>query len=122
MKKYLFALFLSFTAYVILLVFSLTTLANGVDHPGQRVGITLLPVLPAFLICIVIFKEINRIDEMQRRLQLEALAISFAATGLITLGYGFLENVGYPKMSMFVIWPLMGTFWLIGVIFGRLRY
>ena len=59
---------------------------------------------------------------MQRKLQLEALAMAFAGTALITFGYGFLEGAGLPKLSMFVVWPIMAALWVIGVTVGRWRY
>lgn len=59
---------------------------------------------------------------MQRRLQLEALALAFAGTALIAFGYGFLEDAGLPRLSVFVVWPLMAVLWLVGGLAGRMRY
>jgi hypothetical protein len=61
-------------------------------------------------------------DELQRKLQFEALALAFAGTALLTFGYGFLEGVGLPRLSMFVVWPLMAALWVVGVFIGRVRY
>ncbi|MFT3691402.1 hypothetical protein [Paenirhodobacter sp.] len=55
-------------------------------------------------------------------MQLKAPAIAFAGTALITFGYGFLEGTGLPRLSMFAVWPLMGTIWFICVMLGRLRF
>ena len=59
---------------------------------------------------------------MQRKLQFEALALAFAGTALITFSYGFLEGAGFPRISMFAVWPLMAAIWFIGVMIGRLRF
>lgn len=121
MKRYTIELMGCFMAYAILLVLSPRLLAQGVDDQTLRVVITLLPVIPAVFICWVVLRGLFRVDEMQRKLQFEALAFSFAGTALITLGYGFLENVGYPKLSMFAVWPIMAALWGLGGVIGRLR-
>jgi hypothetical protein len=40
---------------------------------------------------------------------LENIALAAAITVAATFTYGFLETVGYPKMSMFVVWILMAA-------------
>ena len=31
----------------------------------------------------------------------------------ITFGYGVMANAGAPRLSMFSVWPLMGTMWIV---------
>ncbi|URK16684.1 hypothetical protein M9H61_14140 [Thalassospira sp. GO-4] len=109
-------------AYVALLVFSQIVLSNGIERTMIAAIISLLPMLPAIFICAVIVRTIRQMDEMQRKLQFEALAMAFAGTALITFGYGFLEGSGLPKVSMFVVWPIMAALWFIGVMIGRIRF
>ncbi|PKR49982.1 hypothetical protein [Thalassospira povalilytica] len=109
-------------AYVALLVFSQIVLSNGIERTMIVAMISLLPMLPAIFICAVIVRTIRQMDEMQRKLQFEALAMAFAGTALITFGYGFLEGSGLPKVSMFVVWPIMAALWFIGVMIGRIRF
>ena len=89
---------------------------------GTRLLVSLMPMLPAAIVCAAVVAIIRRMDEMQRKLQFEALALSFAGTALLTFGYGFLEGEGYPRLSMFVVWPLMALLWTIGTCLGRLRH
>jgi hypothetical protein len=56
-------------------------------------------------------RHIRRIDEYMRMLVLEGLAIAAAATAGLSFTYGFLEGAGYPKLSMFTVWPVMGAVW-----------
>jgi hypothetical protein len=42
---------------------------------------------------------------------LEDVAVAAAVTAGASLTYGFLENAGFPKLSMFVVWPVMGAVW-----------
>jgi hypothetical protein len=37
-------------------------------------------------------------DEVIRKIQLEALAIGLGAAGMLTFAYGFLENAGVPQL------------------------
>ncbi|WP_306151119.1 hypothetical protein [Roseovarius sp. MMSF_3281] len=109
-------------AYTATLILSQRTLAGGIESQSLRLLIALSPMLPSAFICGVVVLSIRNLDEMQRKLQFEALALSFAGTALITFGYGFLEGAGFPKLSMFAVWPLMATIWFIGVMIGRLRF
>ena len=113
---------LSMAAYAIVLVISLRTLSHGVESDLLRLLISLAPMIPAIFLCAAVVGVIRNLDEMQRRLQLEAFALAFAGTALLTFGYGFLENVGLPKLSMFAVWPVMCSLWGAGVIIGSLRY
>ena len=122
MLKHLVGLVAMIFAYVAILVLSIRTLAHVNGPEALRIALTLAPMVPGVGICWMIWREIRRIDEFQRKLQFEALAMAFVGTALVTFSYGFLENVGYAKLSMFAVWPLMAGFWTIGLIVANLRY
>lgn len=122
MKRYLIEMSVALAAYAALLAFSLHFLAGSGEMTAARTVVTLLPMLPGLVLCAVIVRSLRRLDEMQRRLQLEALALAFAGTAIVTFSYGFLENVGFPRISMFAVWPLMAALWLVGTAIGRWRY
>lgn len=113
---------LSMLAYAITLATSLRLLAHGIDNNAARVAISLAPMIPAVALCMSVIGVMRRADEMQRKLQLEALALGFVGTALVTFSYGFLENVGFPRLSAFAVWPVMCGLWVAGVLLGRLRY
>jgi len=121
-RHYVVRMLVGFAAYAATLVASQKMLANHLDSVTARVLLSLAPMLPAIFICCVIVRSIAELDEMQRKVQFEALALAFAGTALITFGYGFLEGAGLPKLSMFAVWPLMASLWVGGVIFGNVRY
>ena len=112
----------SLAAYIVLLVISILTLQHGMPPGPWRTAIAIMPMLPAVGICWAVSGNLRRIDEMQRLVQLEALALSFMGTAFITFTYGFLENAGFPRMSMFVVWPLMGALWIIARVACARRY
>ena len=105
---------LSGLAYVVVLIISLRLLARGIDSKAVATLVSLAPMVPALLMAVAIVRLNGQRDEMQRRTQLEAVTIAFVGTALITFGYGFLENVGYPRLSAFVVWPLMAGLWVLG--------
>lgn len=113
-------LLLGLTAYAGCLFLSNTLLASGGLAEPWRTVMLLAPMAPAAGICAVIVRHIRRLDELQRRIQLEALATAFAGTALLSLGYGFLEGAGLPKLSMFAVWSVMGTLWAAAsILFSR---
>jgi hypothetical protein len=122
-RRYAVELGLSLATYLAFLMLMIWYLRH---HPGAHDApatlVCLLPMLPLAGSCWAILRQLQRIDELQRRIQLEGLAISFAATALLTFSYGFLEIVGFPKLSMFCVWPLMATFWVAGCAASYLRY
>jgi hypothetical protein len=56
-----------------------------------------------------IARHVARIDEYQRLRLLEGVALAAAVTGAVTFSYGFLETAGFPKLSMFSVWVVMGA-------------
>jgi hypothetical protein len=121
-RRLVVLMLIGFAAYTATLVVSQQLLGHHFDSFTARVLLSLAPMLPAVFICGVIIRSIAELDEMQRKVQFEALALAFAGTALITFGYGFLEGTGLPKLSMFAVWPVMGSLWLGGVAFGNVRY
>lgn len=79
-------------------------------------------MIPAATMAWGILRELRRMDELQLRIQLEALGFSFAGTAILTFSYGFLEGLGYPRLSMFTVWPILATPWIVGLVLARRRY
>jgi hypothetical protein len=50
-------------------------------------------------------------DEYVRLRNLESLAIAAAMTAGLSFSYGFLEGDGFPRLSMFWVWGIMGVGW-----------
>lgn len=112
----------SLVLYALVLALSLRVLARGVDNQILATALSLSPMVPGILLCIAIVRLNRRQDERHRQIQLEAITIAFVGTALITFSYGFLENVGFPRLSAFAVWPLMATLWMLGGLVSGLRY
>ncbi len=119
-KRYLTELFTAISLYVVALIASIWLL-QAFPTSSLRIPIALALMLPA-LLPVVIVRHLRRIDELQRQLQLEALGFAFASTAVVTFGYGFLETVGFPHISSFAVWPIMASFWIIGLWFANRRF
>lgn len=121
-RRYYLELGGALALYGLLLVAS-----NAIDrafHPldGVRIAVALLPMLGALAALWAIMRQIGRMDEMQRKIQFEAIVFAFAATALITFGWGFAESAGLPRLHAFSVWPLMGVLWTVGLAISHLRY
>ena len=122
-KQYLKELGLALLAYAAVLTGSITWLNSDPSLASPwRDSIALSPMLPGALMVWVILRQLRRLDELQQRVQFEALALAFAGTAFITFSYGFLEGLGYQRLSMFVIWPLMASLWMLGLVLAARRY
>ena len=113
---------LAMIAYGIFLFVSIAALKTLPVSSGWRIPIALLPMLPAAGVVAAVVRQVGRVDELQRRQLLESLSIAFAGSALVTFGYGFLENIGFPHISWFFVWTVMGALWLAGTLVTYLRY
>jgi hypothetical protein len=109
-RKYVRELGAALAIYLAVLFGSLT-LAKGVDAGAARTALLLAPLVPVVLAVWAIARQFRRMDEFVRLQSLESVAIAAAVTAGWTLTYGFLENAGFPKLSMFWVWPVMGFVW-----------
>ncbi|HEX6061345.1 MAG TPA: hypothetical protein VF001_04695 [Candidatus Limnocylindria bacterium] len=90
--------------------------------PLLRVPFVLIPLIPSAFALRAYLRFLGRMDELGRRIQLEALAIGFGAAGMLTFAYGFLENAGFPQLSYVFVFPLMICLWGLGGAVATRRY
>jgi O-antigen/teichoic acid export membrane protein len=109
-KVYLVELFAALVLYMGMLFGSLT-LAKQMDAGPLRTVLVASPMLGFGAMIWAIARAYRRMDEFERRLMLENVAIGTLVTVGWTFTYGFLESAGYPKLSMFVIWPSIAAVW-----------
>jgi hypothetical protein len=108
--------------YAALLV-GANALERAIEPTGAlKLAINLLPMIGALAGAWAIMRAIWRMDEMQRRIQLDAIAISFLGTALVTFGWGFAEGAGLPHLRAFSVWPIMGVLWALGMVIAQRRY
>jgi len=103
-------LWLAISVYIVLL-FGSIYFARPLPEGGLRTALLVLPMAGFALMIRAIVRHVARIDEYQRRRMLESIGIAFAITGGVTFSYGFLETAGFPHLSMFYVWAVMGASW-----------
>ncbi len=114
---YLREMISSMAVYVVLLICAIK-FGRPLPDGMLRTAVLLAPMIGFFLAIWAVARHLNRIDEYQRRVMLDTVAIGAAVTAAVTFSYGFLETAGFPRLSMFAVWPIMGASWAV-VCLGR---
>jgi hypothetical protein len=120
-KKYARDFTVTMIAYAIFIIFSRLLLNNIGDSPW-RFLIALLPVIPVIFLILAFMRYLAGFDELQQRIQLQAIGFAAGTTSLLTFAYGFLELVGFPQFSTFFIFPMMVMLWGLGLAYFSRRY
>jgi hypothetical protein len=110
LRRYRWELALVMVLYIATLI-GATRLAKGVEEDGIRTLLLLVPAIPVFLAVWVIARQFRRMDEFVRLRSLESIAVAAAVTAGLSFTYGFLESAGFPRLSMFWVWGVMGGAW-----------
>ena len=113
-KRYFKEFGISMGFYIVLLIASILVITNVELPKVAQVIVTLIPVIPTIFVVIAVMRALRDSDELQQRIQLQAVTFSAIVTGLITFSYGFLENIGFPHFPSLFIFPLMIALWGIG--------
>jgi hypothetical protein len=112
---------LGILAYLMVLVGSITVVQAN-PTAGWRYYVVVLPVIPAALVVWMFLRALARLDEMQKRIHLQAFGFSLGGTALVTFGYGFLEGAGLPHLNWTYVLPLMAVLWGVGAAIFSYRY
>jgi hypothetical protein len=108
--------------YALLLLASVFLIKHSSPSAWWHIPLALIPIIPIFFAVRAFLRFFRRIDELQRRIQLEALALSFGVTCIVTFSYGLLEYAGFPPLSWIWILPFMMMVWSIGACIASRRY
>jgi ammonia channel protein AmtB len=121
-KRYVLELSGAMGLYALLLI-GANMLERAVHPDGvPKLAINLTPMLGAIAAAWVILRNLRQMDEMQRRIQFDAIAMSFVGTALITFGWGFAEGAGLPHLRAFAVWPIMAALWGFSLVLAQRRY
>lgn len=88
----------------------------------QKILVVLIPLAGWIFFVVTIGMAIASMDEMQRRIQTEAIAIAFAGTAILVGGYALLQFAGFSLINIGVVLLFMAPMWLIGKLFTLWRY
>ncbi|MEM9949991.1 MAG: hypothetical protein AAF846_00215 [Chloroflexota bacterium] len=108
-------------SYVAILMFTVYLL-DHIEAQPIRMIVAILPMLPVLYGLWGYMEWIRNLDELQQKIQLEAIAFSMGLTGVITFTWGFLSGVGVPPLHAIWVFPMMIVLWGIGQFVAQRRY
>lgn len=113
-RRYMREFFPAMAAYVLLLFVS-QALLQHVHAVPWKVLIVLLPVLPIGLVVRAMVRLVLASDELERRLQLEAISIASMSVGLLSFAAAFLRGAGLLPIDNALMWVLPALFAAYGI-------
>ena len=124
-SRYLREFLPAMIGYVITL-FASIWLLRLVDDPGLRALVALLPVPTIALAMRAIIRYIRDADELQRRIELEAVSFATAGVSLAYLAAGFLQSakvIDIPaSVAMIWVFPLVCFVYGVAKVVVSRRY
>jgi hypothetical protein len=84
-----------------------------------------VPVIVFAFAIVAVIQAIRTLDELDRRVHLEALAIAYPLSMLLLMALGLLElviDLPPEDWSYRHIWPFLTIFYFVGLAFARKRY
>ncbi|HEY5799162.1 MAG TPA: hypothetical protein VIT92_03025 [Burkholderiaceae bacterium] len=78
-----------------------------------RYVLVLIPLAPVALMLRAIVRALTRMDELERRVQMIALAVAGGGTAMFSVTYGMMEAFAQmPMLSMWWIWVVFNVLWM----------
>jgi hypothetical protein len=118
-RQYLKSFIPAMLAYVLVLFLSIFILKKiGPLGPLYlRAALALAPVLPIIFVCRALIRFLRDCDELERKIELEAIAFSSLCTGLIFISLGFLAASKIIALdgATVAIWVFPALFGLYGL-------
>lgn len=106
-RAYLREIGFGFAVYLVLIVAAIR-LGRPMEDSPVRTLFLASPMLGFGLMIWAMARHVARLDEYVRQRVLEVIALSAAITAAVSFSYGFLETAGFPRLSMFSVWMVMG--------------
>lgn len=117
-RRYLRELTVTMAAYVLVLMASVWLLKR-IDPPLLRFAVALLPLLPIGVAVRAMVRYTHALDELQRRIELESLALSTLFVSMLYMTGGLLHSADLLQVpaadAMLLVFPL------ISVAYGIVR-
>jgi hypothetical protein len=119
MQKYYWRMVAGMGAYVLGIC-----LANHIHTPPSpyKYLLILMPIVPLIYVCFTIIRCIADMDEMLRKINMEAMAFSGIATGFTCFTYLFFRDLGAPEFRAEWAFYIMWAYFMIGKVFSWRRY
>ncbi|MCI0552585.1 MAG: hypothetical protein L0287_16665 [Anaerolineae bacterium] len=119
------ATMISAITWVLVYLLARWLLDNQQLEGGLRVVVALMPIVPFGFFLVLMLAGIRQMDELHRKVHLEALAIAFPLAMLLIMLLGLLELViplSPDDWSYRHVWQFLPLFYFIGLAFTWRRY
>lgn len=107
--------------YVVLLFGTAFIADRGVGQEWRTV-LAVLPAVPILFVIRAFVHFLRGTDELQRRIQLESLAIAFGGGAFLAVASGLLESAGIVHLNPFWLYGAMMMLWLLALTVTSRRY
>lgn len=91
-------------------------------HSSAKPILGLLPALMAVLFVVAFVKDVRKLDEMVRRIHLQAAAISFLLTVILTFVFDGLKSAGIYRATLSDLDTATVLIWVAALMLLSLRY
>jgi heme/copper-type cytochrome/quinol oxidase subunit 4 len=119
-RRYVVEFLISMVVYTLAVVASVMLRQ---PHTNPSLGVALLPEIGVLAATVTMVRFALRMDEMQRRITIDAAAFSAVVTVVVCMGLGFAENAhGIPHISMIWTFPIAVLVWGAALPMIRRRY
>ena len=110
-------------AYVVAIIGGSLVISKPPRLDAAHLVAGIIPLVPLFFALAETFRSVRAMDELQRRIHIDALLLSLLGTIAIVLGVGILQFMAdIPLFGVFWLWlPICGLY-AIGVFLGQRRY
>lgn len=98
--------FLSAMAVYSALLVLMVPLVRRVDPFWAKALLALVPIVPIVVALSELLRFVGSLDELERRIQFEAVATAAILTCLLTFAWGMLEIAGLPKLPIVLVTPM----------------
>jgi hypothetical protein len=120
-RRYMIRFLSAMGAYSVLIMISGRTIRH-VDPTWAKVLLALLPIIPIGVALSELMRFVASLDELQRRVQFEAVATAGVLTCMLTFAWGMLEMAGFPKLPIVLVTPLFSAAYGFGVWRATRKY
>jgi cytochrome c biogenesis protein CcdA len=107
---------------VFVLVSSIAIFEKEILPQPQREAVLVLPIIPMIFLGLTVAQMISELDELQKRIQLEAFAFSLANTVLLALFLGLFQLSTPMSINLLLLVCVALLFWGIGFTNAKRRY
>ena len=91
------------------------------QDPTLRFLAMALPVVPIWLMLVVVIRYYRHVDELEKQKLLENVAIAAGVMACLTTSYAVLEDAGLPRLALTWAWPTLAICLLAAMGITRLR-